>query len=66
LFYLKTFRKIPIGVINYTPAMGRMGGTFSKYLMGWVGWVFLFNGMDGMGQKFYFRFNGMGGMGFFI
>jgi hypothetical protein len=43
-----------------------MGLVGTKYLMGWVGWVFLFNGMDGMGQKFYFRFNGMDGMGFFI
>jgi hypothetical protein len=33
--------------------MGGMGGTFSKYFMGWMGWDFLFFGMDGMGLKLF-------------
>jgi hypothetical protein len=40
---------VPLKKNNHTPAMGGMGGTFSKYLMGCVGWVFLFFGTGGMG-----------------
>jgi hypothetical protein len=39
--------------VGHTPAMGPMELVGTKYFMGWMGWDFLFFGMDGTGQKLF-------------